>query len=307
MSAPRMVEGAEAEAEAVADFLTILEEHRRKCEHHGKYVEAEVAKKRLEELRLHEELRRKEAMRSRQIEELLGVEEAHMLEFEQFNTTWDRRMAEYEERAERLVEAMKERHAQELTELRDKLLARTPRPKFSRELLNLRRVQEHLAKARDYREAHETKRKADVLEACETERWREGKRAEMLQKEAQFKHQKTQELLALQKRIHTGREEEKKSRRVVLERLLRRYQNVKRELEGRQTLERIRFGRKGKFGGGSGGSGGGGGGGGGSGGSGGGGGGGGGGPAAPRAAARRKRNRRRAMRAAGRVCPDADA
>jgi hypothetical protein len=61
----------------------ILEEHRKNCERQGKYVEAEIAKNRLEELKLHEENRRREAMRSRQIAERLGVEEAHMLEFHQ--------------------------------------------------------------------------------------------------------------------------------------------------------------------------------------------------------------------------------
>ena len=53
-------------------------------------------------------------MRSRQIAERLGVEEAHMLEFQQFNMIWDRKMAEYETHAEELVEAMKERHGAEL-------------------------------------------------------------------------------------------------------------------------------------------------------------------------------------------------
>ena len=48
-------------------------------------MEAEIAKNRLEELKLHEERRRKEAMRSRQLAERLGVEEAHMLEYQQFN------------------------------------------------------------------------------------------------------------------------------------------------------------------------------------------------------------------------------
>lgn len=48
-------------------------------------------------------------MRSRQIAERLGVEEAHMLEFQQFNLIWDKKMAEYEEHAEELVEAMKVR------------------------------------------------------------------------------------------------------------------------------------------------------------------------------------------------------
>ena len=41
-----------AEDSAVADFLQILEEHRRNCERQGKYVEAEIAKNRLEELKV---------------------------------------------------------------------------------------------------------------------------------------------------------------------------------------------------------------------------------------------------------------
>ena len=57
---------------AVQGFLEILEEHRKNCERQGKYVEAEIAKNRLEELKLHEENRRREAMRSRQIAERLG-------------------------------------------------------------------------------------------------------------------------------------------------------------------------------------------------------------------------------------------
>jgi hypothetical protein len=42
-------------------------------------------------------------MRSRQIAERLGVEEAHMLEFQQFNFIWDKKMKEYETNAEELV------------------------------------------------------------------------------------------------------------------------------------------------------------------------------------------------------------
>lgn len=48
-----------------------------------------------------------EAMRSRQIAERLGVEEAHMLEFQQFNAVWDKKMADYEKNAAELVVAMK--------------------------------------------------------------------------------------------------------------------------------------------------------------------------------------------------------
>lgn len=48
-----------------------------------------------------------EAMRSRQIAERLGVEEAHMLEFQQFNMVWDKRMTDYEHHAEDMVFAMR--------------------------------------------------------------------------------------------------------------------------------------------------------------------------------------------------------
>lgn len=100
---------AEYEDTAVADFISILEEHRKNCERTGKYVEAEIAKNRLDELRMHEENRRKEAMRSRQIAERLGVEEAHMLEFQQFNHVWDEKMHAYDENAAQLIQQLKVR------------------------------------------------------------------------------------------------------------------------------------------------------------------------------------------------------
>ncbi len=133
----------------MADFIQILEEHRKNCERQGKYVEAEIAKNRLEELRLHEENRKKEAMRSRQIAERLGVEEAHMLEFQQFNVVWDRKMDEYERHAEELVGSMRQRHVDELREFQQMLLTRQQRPKFSRELLNLRKIQDTLARQKE--------------------------------------------------------------------------------------------------------------------------------------------------------------
>mmetsp|Transcript_2115 Transcript_2115/g.2876 ORF Transcript_2115/g.2876 Transcript_2115/m.2876 type:complete len:216 (-) Transcript_2115:127-774(-) len=180
-------------------------------------------------------------MRSRQIAERLGVEEAHMLEFQQFNLIWDKKMNEYETHAEELVEAMKERHASELRDYQRKLMGKQIRPKFSKDLLNLRKIQETLAKQKDYAEAHKIKLKSDALEAWELEKWHGERQQDLLQKEGKFKFVKQQELVALQKRIQSGREEQKKQRHQDLERLLQRYQNVKAELEAQQNLERVRM------------------------------------------------------------------
>ncbi|GLD95630.1 hypothetical protein PINS_up004307 [Pythium insidiosum] len=229
------------EDSAVNDFLLILEEHRKNCERQGKYVEAETAKNRLEELKVHEENRRREAMRSRQIAERLGVEEAHMLEFQQFNKVWDRKMEEYEQNVEELAVALRERHKSELLEFQKRLLEKQPKPKFSKDLLNLRRIEEHLARQKEYalpsntfgvsvlsierhcffisyNEAHKIKLKADALEAWELEKWKSCKQQEMLQREVKFKQRQKQDLDALLKRIQSGREEQKKQRQVDLER-----------------------------------------------------------------------------------------
>ena len=62
------------------------------------------------QLREHEAALRDENLHSRQVAQRLGIEEAHMLEFQQFNQMWDETMIEYEQRAGELLEAMRQRH-----------------------------------------------------------------------------------------------------------------------------------------------------------------------------------------------------
>ena len=71
---------------------------------------------------------------------------------------------------------------------------------------------------KSYAEAHKIKLKSDALEAWELEKWHGERQQDLLQKESKFKFVKQQELLALQKRIQTGREEQKKQRHQDLER-----------------------------------------------------------------------------------------
>lgn len=228
----------DGQSSAIQEFVEILEEHRKNCEQQGKYVEAEIAKNRLIELRAHEDSRQREFMKARHISEKLGVEEAHMLEFRQFNAQWDNTLQDYDGNSQRLLDAMKERHTKELQEFQAKTLAKQQFPKFSPTLLNYRRIEEHLVKAGDYNEAHKVKMKADAMEKIELQKWEAKHQKEMTRAEDQFKVTKKQEVAALQKRIQSGREDQKKQRRIALERLLQRYNNIKAELDAAHTLER---------------------------------------------------------------------
>jgi len=224
------------------DFLEVLEKHRLECERTGKYEEAELAKTRLDQLRLHEENRRREELRSQQLAERLGVEEAHMRELEEFNSLWDRKVSDFESHASTLQNTLGGRHKQEHLSFMEKVKKETtPRtPRWSKELLNLRKIQDTLAKQKKYSEAQKTKGQADQLEIQEHGAWKAKRDAQIASKEDQYLRKQALEMHGLLKRIQSGREEQKHARKTELERLLQRYHNVKTQLESQQTIIRQR-------------------------------------------------------------------
>lgn len=113
---------------------------------------------------------------------------------------------------------MKKKHQTQLEKYQGELNAKQQKPKFSTELLNYRKIEEHLVKSKDYGQAHKTKEKADQLEAIETERYLKQRQKDMNRLDNQFKQAKRQELGALEKRLQTGREEQKKQRQFAFER-----------------------------------------------------------------------------------------
>jgi len=116
------------------------------------------------------------------------------------------------------IQNIKQKHDAQLEKYLGELSKKQQKPKFSTKLLNYRKVEEHLVKSKDYGEAHKIKEKADELEEIETERWMRRRQKDMNRLEHQFKERKMQELVALEKRLQTGREEGKKQRKFELER-----------------------------------------------------------------------------------------
>lgn len=222
----------------IQDFLEVLDKHREDCEREGKYEEAELARARLEQLKEHEANRQREELRSQQLAERLGVEEAHMKELQEFNEIWDGKTAAFEAHAAGLQNSLAQRHKVEyggyLEKIRKETEPRTPR--WSKDLLNLRKIQETLAKQKKYAEAGKTKEQADRLEEKEHTLWKARREGKIQSFEEQFLHKQQLEMGGLLKRIASGREEQKQARKSELERLLQRYHNVKTQLESQQKI-----------------------------------------------------------------------
>ena len=75
------------------------------------------------------------------------VEKAHLEEFNEFNQYWDKKMQEFEAEAIRIEEDTRRRHEQEAEDFQDGVeKALGPRPKETSEIINLRKIEESLAR-----------------------------------------------------------------------------------------------------------------------------------------------------------------
>jgi len=131
-------------------------------------VDAEKARQQLLELKRRQRFVRRDDLESVQREDV-KVFFAMVGQHQQtFDHTWQQRTLEHKLRADDLIEALKWKHDQQQKELYE-LLRKKRMPKFSVELLNLRKKQVVLAKGKRYVQAEGVKRKADILEAIEIE------------------------------------------------------------------------------------------------------------------------------------------
>mmetsp|Transcript_2626 Transcript_2626/g.2928 ORF Transcript_2626/g.2928 Transcript_2626/m.2928 type:complete len:413 (-) Transcript_2626:786-2024(-) len=230
------------EDEAVLSFLRALEEHKKKCEREGKYMEARTAAQRLHDLKLHEEQKRKTEMKGRHDSEQGDAQRAFNLENDQHNALWDEKMQQYEDSVAEQVARLKETHIAKLEKFYKEVDANKPkRPQFSKQLLNQRKIQENLAKQGKYEEAEAVKKMADKMEAAEMEATNGTYEAEMALKEQQLRAKQQQEMEALLHRAARGRDELKTTRALDLERRQQRFKNVMAELHNLQRLEHVQL------------------------------------------------------------------
>lgn len=63
------------------EYIEVISEHQINCEKQGKYVEAELAKNKVKELKSELARNKKDEVRIRHLNEKQGVEKAHLEEF----------------------------------------------------------------------------------------------------------------------------------------------------------------------------------------------------------------------------------
>eukprot|EP00929_Paragymnodinium_shiwhaense_P022188 TRINITY_DN1423_c0_g3_i1.p1 TRINITY_DN1423_c0_g3~~TRINITY_DN1423_c0_g3_i1.p1 ORF type:complete len:422 (+),score=132.17 TRINITY_DN1423_c0_g3_i1:118-1383(+) len=229
--------GLDGETTTPLTLLKRLHAYRKKCEENGEYVEAQKARRKYEELRTKEEDRQRRLVEQAQQHEMNEVEQAQKQQFLGFSAAWDKYMADYESTAYMSLERLKEQHASEFAMFQEKLRAQAKPCKYSRELLELRRKQEALAKLGKYEEAWRVKEAGDHLEEWELARSASLISDRARRQEQRLRQQQAKALAALLKRIQRDRGEQIRHRQQDSQRLIQRNKNLKVDLMKKQHLE----------------------------------------------------------------------
>jgi hypothetical protein len=225
------------------EYIRVLAEYRQSCEDRENYKEAELVQHVLKHLRLEEETRHVKGLTEQQEAERRGLEDAHMMEFANFNKIWNEKIDAFEEHQLDAEAAVLERHSHELATFHaDMTSTQHRRVKYSKDLLNLRTIQQTLAAQRNYTDAQKVKLKGDKIEALEFEKISREKAEIYARKEGQILQRHRQELGAMRRRMERGKLELERARKKELEMLLQRYNNVRRGLEGQQNIIRSKTG-----------------------------------------------------------------
>ena len=120
-----------------------------------------MAKNRIEELKQQDFQRKREEQIFNQTKEREEVEQAHLMEYQEFNKNWDETLGQIEQNDNMAQKNLEDKHIRELEENRQRLDETLPLNfKHSAELLNLQKIQQNLAKQKEYAEAHQVQIKA---------------------------------------------------------------------------------------------------------------------------------------------------
>lgn len=126
------------------------------------------------------------------------------MQYQEFNKQWDDLLQQQEQQDQQATKALEDKHIRELEENRQMLEQSLPLTfKHSAELLNMQKIEQQLAKAKEYAEAHQVQVKANEMMQDEREKYIQQRHKKIVAAEAKLIQKQQNEMSALRKKIDT--------------------------------------------------------------------------------------------------------
>eukprot|EP01022_Parablepharisma_sp_SALTPOND_P033102 TRINITY_DN88195_c3_g1_i1.p4 TRINITY_DN88195_c3_g1~~TRINITY_DN88195_c3_g1_i1.p4 ORF type:complete len:372 (-),score=60.33 TRINITY_DN88195_c3_g1_i1:1727-2842(-) len=163
---------SDEEEQELEDLLQNLKDHLKDCQKLGKYVEAHMTQKRIAELKEKQsELRITKFQKAQEKEKRL-FQEAHQKERAQVEEKWMRKLQEHDQKAGAEVDALQQKHQEELEEARGEAETKIPeKAHVSQEIVAMKKMELALANQGKFEEAHTIKMEILRKEKEEQAQW----------------------------------------------------------------------------------------------------------------------------------------
>lgn len=225
--------------EKIEEYIQILEEFQNKCEVEAKFVEADLAQKKIAQLVKIKNKKNLLNRKNQQIEERDELERSQKEELDEFNKDQDKKFYELNEKFQEMQNKLEEEHNGQLKELQQKFEEKYNNyiVKPSSELIVLNKKLELYVQKKDYQNAHQTQVDIANLTKKEKEKF-EQEKLKIIQKEIEnLQKRQFNETKGLELKIQSTYNSFKKNRALKVQELLLKYKNQFRELENKQAYD----------------------------------------------------------------------
>ena len=225
--------------ESIDDFTKILRKYEKECCQQSRYVEAEMAKHKIEEISKAVKKFKVEKATNDHLKERLEVEEALMAEVSNFKDKWRRKQLKFEAKIEENQKEMKNHHYKQLEEAKSKVEERflAYSKESNKKISNLQKIEKACAQQRAYIEAQKA-REEWLLEkeklASQIKEETEKRKTELI---AEFELRSKREIEEFVLRVNDMRVALEAERQGELDNLLSKYERVKSQLSSIQLSE----------------------------------------------------------------------
>ena len=219
-----------------------MDAQRKGHESTGNFLEADKVHQRILKLRQEQRKKREETLSQKQTKEIEDIEGAYQEELKLFNDDWDDRMQKYKAKCQESEDQLNQKQNNERETTTKSLEESIPIiPKHSSEFLNLKRIQDTLVRNKEYKEAHTIQQKMIELEETEKLTWGEDRLAKIQQNLTSLGKVQENEMNSFRQKAKNGFEELKKQKASKLESLIKKYQNLRKEIKIAHKLEKNRL------------------------------------------------------------------
>lgn len=233
-----MNEYNEMDVNRIREFIIILEEHQIKCEKSRKFVDAEIAKQKVAQLKQVEKEKVLSDMKLQHEEEINTFEIQRNSAFMEFNTEWDKNYTELMDKFAEFEEKLKVQQQEDLnSRVIDFDKKFCPIVKPTSEILNLTKILNGLIRQKEYIKAHQIQDQINKLSEFDSSQYAMEKEKRLQKEVEKIRQRHFQEYQVLVAKKELAESEYAKNRQLEFDKLVQGFKNRQREIQLKQSFD----------------------------------------------------------------------